>query len=111
MKEIELKGKKNGMMALLALVVLYGASIAGTVIGGMMLDAGRSPVLFAVSLVYLLIGWVLFLGLKILKPQEALVLTLFGKYIGTLKGDGFYFVNPFLQNAGHRRNRRSRPRI
>ncbi len=95
MKEIELKGKKNGMMALLALVFLYGASIAGTVIGGMMMDAGRSPVLFAVSLVYLLIGWVLFLGLKILKPQEALVLTLFGKYIGTLKGDGFYFVNPF----------------
>ena len=35
------------------------------------------------------------LGLKVLKPQEALVLTLFGKYIGTLKGEGFYFVNPF----------------
>jgi regulator of protease activity HflC (stomatin/prohibitin superfamily) len=30
-----------------------------------------------------------------LKPQEALVLTLFGKYIGTLKGEGFYWVNPF----------------
>ena len=95
MKEIVLKGKKNGMAALLGLLILYGASIAGTVIGGMMMDAGKSPVLFVVSLVYLLIGWVLFLGLKILKPQEALVLTLFGKYIGTLKGDGFYFVNPF----------------
>ena len=34
-------------------------------------------------------------GLKVLKPQEALVLTLFGRYVGTLKGDGFYFVNPF----------------
>ena len=30
-----------------------------------------------------------------LRPQEALVLTLFGKYIGTLKEPGFYFVNPF----------------
>lgn len=30
-----------------------------------------------------------------LGPQEALVLTLFGRYVGTLKGDGFYFVNPF----------------
>ena len=30
-----------------------------------------------------------------MKPQEALVLTLFGDYIGTLKGEGFYFVNPF----------------
>ena len=35
------------------------------------------------------------MGLKVLKPQEALVLTLFGKYVGTLKDDGFYFVNPF----------------
>ncbi len=95
MKEIVLEGKKNGMGALLVLLVLYGAAIAGTVIGGMMMDAGKSPVLFAVCLVYLLVGWVLFCGLKILKPQEALVLTLFGKYIGTLKGDGFYFVNPF----------------
>lgn len=48
-----------------------------------------------VSIVYLSIGWFPTLGLKVLKPQEALVLTLFGKYVGTLKGEGFYFVNPF----------------
>ncbi len=41
------------------------------------------------------IRWILFLGLKVIKPQEALVLTLFGKYVGTLKQEGFYFVNPF----------------
>ena len=35
------------------------------------------------------------MGLKVLKPQEALVLTLFGKYVGTLKEEGFYYVNPF----------------
>ncbi len=35
------------------------------------------------------------MGLKVLKPQEALVLTLFGNYVGTLKDDGFYWVNPF----------------
>ena len=35
------------------------------------------------------------LGLKVLKPQEALVLTLFGKYVGTIKDSGFYYVNPF----------------
>ena len=40
-------------------------------------------------------GWLPLLGLKVLGPQEALVLTLFGNYIGTLKGEGFYFVNPF----------------
>jgi len=51
--------------------------------------------LMIVGGIWILIGWIPYLGLKILKPQEALVLTLFGKYIGTLKGDGFYFVNPF----------------
>ncbi len=36
-----------------------------------------------------------FLWLEVVKPNEALVVTLFGKYYGTLKGAGFYFVNPF----------------
>jgi len=39
---------------------------------------------------------VIFCGLKVLKRNEALVLTLFGRYWGTLKGEGFYFVNPFV---------------
>ena len=34
-------------------------------------------------------------GLKVVKPQEAMVLTLFGNYTGTIKEPGFYFVNPF----------------
>ena len=29
------------------------------------------------------------MGLKVMKPNEALVLTLFGTYYGTLKGEGF----------------------
>ena len=53
------------------------------------------PMLLLPGIVWVLVGWILFCGLKVLKPQEALVLTLFGKYIGTLKGEGFYFVNPF----------------
>lgn len=46
-------------------------------------------------IVWFCIGWIFYLGLKVLKPNEALVLTLFGKYVGTLKGDGFFYVNPF----------------
>lgn len=38
-------------------------------------------------------------GYKLLKPQEALVLTFFGKYIGSLKGAGFHYVNPFAQSV------------
>ncbi|MCL2562912.1 MAG: SPFH domain-containing protein [Oscillospiraceae bacterium] len=45
--------------------------------------------------VWLTLGWIPYCGLKVLRPNEAYVLTLFGKYYGTLKGPGFYFVNPF----------------
>jgi len=83
------------MLVLILSILLYIASIVGVVFGGIMLDEGKSPVLFIISIVYLCLGWIPWPGLKILKPSEALVLTVFGKYTGTLKGDGFYFVNPF----------------
>ena len=95
MQEKLLNKKKNGMLVLVITVLLYVASIVGLIFGGIALEAGKSPVLFIVSIVYFCMGWIVIPGLKILKPQEALVLTLFGKYIGTIKGDGFYFVNPF----------------
>ena len=46
-----------------------------------------------------IIGPFIYVGLKILKPNEAYVLTLFGKYYGSLKGAGFYWVNPFCTAA------------
>jgi len=49
------------------------------------------------GVLWMALGWILLLGLKIVKPQEALVLTLFGKYKGSIKEEGFYFVNPFCQ--------------
>ena len=51
--------------------------------------------LVVLCVILLSLGWIPLCGLRVLKPQEALVLTLFGKYIGTLKGEGFYCVNPF----------------
>ncbi len=95
MEEKVISGKKNGMVVMLLEIAIYAASICGIVFGGMMMEEGRTPALFAVSLVIFCFAWILLPGLKVLKPQEALVLTLFGRYIGTLKGEGFYFVNPF----------------
>ena len=95
MKEKNLSKRKNGMLVLLLSILIYAAAIAGMIQGGNLIDDGGAPVLFIVSLVLLCTTWILWLGLKVLKPQEALVLTLFGKYVGTLKEPGFYFVNPF----------------
>ena len=97
MTEKVLNNKKNGMVMLLLFLLLYALAIVMVCIGGVQLDRGRHgfiPVL-VIGIIWLCIGWLPLLGLKVLKPQEALVLTLFGKYIGTLKDDGFYFVNPF----------------
>lgn len=89
--EIKLEHKKNGMLVLILTTVLYLASIGVCIIGSI----HAVPVLIFLSIVWMVVGWIPYCGLKILKPQEALVLTLFGKYIGTLREDGFYYVNPF----------------
>ena len=100
MNEKVLTNKKNGLAMLILTILLYIIAVFGVIIGGLLMDTW-TPVrvlggpIMLISIVYLCLGWILFLGLKVLKPQEALVLTLFGKYVGTLKNEGFYFVNPF----------------
>ena len=89
--EEKLIGKKNGMTVLLLEVLVYALAIAGAGYGA----ATEKLWLVVLSAVVLCTAWIFLLGLKVLKPQEALVLTLFGKYIGTIKGEGFYFVHPF----------------
>ena len=95
MTEKILTTRKLGLPVLLLTILLFVLSILGCVFGGLILDDGGSPALMIVSIVVMCLCWLPLPGLKVLKPQEALVLTLFGRYIGTLKGDGFYFVNPF----------------
>ena len=96
-QEKELKGRKIGGLVLFLTIVLTVAAIAGMILCGVNggEDGPTPPWLFILCIVYLCIGWIPLLGLKVLKPNEALVLTLFGKYVGTLKGDGFFYVNPF----------------
>lgn len=95
MEEKLLQHKNNGLLVLIVTAALYLAAIAALAAGCAVLEDGGSPVLLIVGIVWLCIGWIPWCGLKVLKPQEALVLTLFGDYIGTLKKEGFYFVNPF----------------
>ncbi|MBP3338473.1 MAG: SPFH domain-containing protein [Lachnospiraceae bacterium] len=90
--------KKNGMAVMLLTLLIYLGGIALVVFGGIELDKNvdaMGVVMLVVGIIILSLGWIPFLGLKVIGPQEALVLTLFGKYVGTLKEEGFYFVNPF----------------
>ena len=102
MKEKLLTNKKHGMLVLLADILALCAALAAVILGGIMMDEGSSMpggVIFGIGLAVLCLGWIPLIGLRVLKPQEALVLTLFGKYIGTIKGEGFYAVNPFCTSV------------
>ena len=107
MEEIILGNKKHGMRTLLLCILVELIALAGIIVGAIMMEEGFGSentqvslgnALFAVSMVIFCLAWIPLIGLRILKPQEALVLTLFGKYVGTLKGEGFYAVNPFCSS-------------
>ncbi len=85
---------RPGMPVLILLVLSYPLAIGLFILGVSAKNAVGVLSLIASSL-WLIAGFIFFFGLKVIKPQEALVLTLFGKYLGTLKEAGFYYVNPF----------------
>lgn len=87
----------NGMFMLILNVALMLGSVL-LFIFSISAGAGMLKIIMIVisCLYFFIIGPILFAGLKVLKPNEALVLTLFGKYYGSLKVEGFYFVNPFV---------------
>lgn len=62
--------------------------------------------LIPVAFVLLLVLFFCLKGYFTLQPNEAMVLTLFGQYVGSVKKDGFYWVNPLTSK--HRISLRSR---
>ncbi len=94
MTEKILNKNRNGMKMLLLLLVGILGGLGAFVVGGT-LGFYSFAAIGILGLPIAMVCLVCLGGLKVLKPQEALVLTLFGEYVGTLKGEGFYWVNPF----------------
>lgn len=90
-KEREIS-KANGGIALLGIILGCIFSIAGMILGGM----AENGIIVVACLLLLAVFCVMFCGLKVLHPNEAAVYTLFGKYYGTIKNAGFYFIHPFV---------------
>ncbi|WP_114747918.1 SPFH domain-containing protein [Pleomorphovibrio marinus] len=49
-----------------------------------------------VGVVLLLLGVLILPGFFIVEPNKAMVMLLFGSYKGSVKADGFFWVNPFM---------------
>lgn len=82
----------SGMMMLVLLLAATGLLVWQMVRAGM---AGNEGALLWIAPL-LIVVLVSFGGLFIVNPNEAKALVLFGKYAGTVRSDGFWWVNPFM---------------
>lgn len=83
-KEIISKGL-NGYLMLLVLFGLIGL--------GVFFIINNTPI---VAIPLFIISFFILPGFSIVNPNESIVMTLFGAYKGTLKKNGFLWVNPFM---------------
>ncbi len=104
MKEKIYTAKKLGVPMMFLVILMFLCSLAGFIMGvGHFIncDDNGLPVqplyvcLFVGGIILFVLSCILCGGFKMLNPNEAVVLNLFGKYKGTLKEAGFYYVNPF----------------
>lgn len=80
--------KLNGFLALFFHLVVFSAVIAA----GFMLSVPTT----ILSVLLVVVWFILFAGYIQLEPNEARAMVFFGKYKGTFKETGFFWVNPFL---------------
>ena len=85
----------SGILMLVVLIILCMAIPVLFILGAASPWGGGLYVLLALVLCVVLPF--MFGGLRSVRPNEALVLTLFGKYYGTIMKPGYYFVNPFAR--------------
>ncbi len=88
----------NGGRALLLVLLGYAADIALFVFSIFLLAMEifvSGGILLAASIVFMIVMIILSVGFHVINPNEAMVFTLFGKYYGTIKKQGFYYLNPF----------------
>lgn len=90
-KEFNYNGfKANGFVMIFVLLVLLAAIVG-------LFNMNMEQWWAILSAVILLPIWVvLLIGFVKLEPNEALVMIFFGKYKGTFKETGFFWVNPFM---------------
>ncbi len=83
--------KLNGFLMLFVSLIIFALAIYILVTG---VQANNVEVLY-IFFPIILVFFLLLIGLTIIQPNDSRVLILFGKYIGTVRQSGFWWVNPF----------------
>jgi len=95
--EKEIHPLSGGLMLLVVFLELFAS--VGLFIWGVLLCTAEhtisGSVLITVGSLAFIVFFILLAGFHIVNPNEALVMTFFGQYYGTIREQGFYFTNPF----------------
>lgn len=75
------------------LALLIGLIMLATPLLNLLIEINVAVIVATILIAILAIF--VFTGLMVVDPNESRVLILFGKYTGTVKSNGFYWVNPF----------------
>ncbi len=98
-KEFKFKGLvMNGFLMLFITLVVFVATIVGIVYGIIQLDesdGAQGGWLLGISILLLICDIICMCSFLQLEPNEARVITWFGKYSGTFSETGFFWINPF----------------
>lgn len=97
-KEFDYKGSAlNGFLMFFLVMSMYAGSVWTLIKGISAFDNGQSAALwFVASSLLFIMAVTASCGFSMLEPNEAKVMTFFGKYVGTFRKNGFYWINPFM---------------
>ena len=97
-KEFDYKGSAlNGFLMFFLVMAMYTGSVWTLIKGISAFDNGQSAALwFVASSLLFFMAVTASCGFSMLEPNEAKVMTFFGKYVGTFRKNGFYWINPFM---------------
>jgi regulator of protease activity HflC (stomatin/prohibitin superfamily) len=88
MENEKITSASSGYMGVLAFIVLFAAGICGLIF------YHENPATIVISIICIAAAIFITLGLMVVNPNESSVLVLFGEYKGTIKSNGFFWVNP-----------------
>ncbi|MBQ2457416.1 MAG: SPFH domain-containing protein [Bacteroidaceae bacterium] len=97
-KEFDYKGSAlNGFLMFFLVMAMYAGSVWTLIKGISAFDNGQPAALwFVASSLLFFMAVTASCGFSMLEPNEAKVMTFFGKYVGTFRKNGFYWINPFM---------------
>lgn len=85
----------SGYLALVISLALFGLAIYLFITGGNLSSSGEGGMTYIILGIISSIAFIFFIkGLMIIQPNHSRVLTFFGKYVGSVKDNGLFFINP-----------------